>query len=53
MAKVPMQRPVGRVSRAACRRGVLSSGAPPHIIEDLGRGLSSGIPEVAASGRKS
>lgn len=42
MAKVPMQRPVGRVSRAACRLGVLRVLVPRPISSTaggMGRGL--------------
>lgn len=48
MAKVPMQRPVGRVSRAACRLGVLRVLVPRPIKlnrrRDRGGDFKFGVP---------
>lgn len=52
MAKVSMQR-FRREGTRGMYAGGAEFGAPPQILDDMGRGLSSGIPEVAASGRKS
>lgn len=49
MAKVPMQRPVGRVSRAACRLGVLRVLVPRPICSTAG-GIGAGTLSLAFQG---
>lgn len=51
MAKVPMQRPVGRVSRAACRLGVLRVLVPRPISSTAG-GMGRGLSSLAFQGRR-